>query len=117
MFQTGCVERVSYLLKEDSDNKKELTNVFDELIGELNLIINSNSELDLGNLLSLGKISRCFQVEWCIPHAISGEFLPIRYVSIYCYFKNVKCLCCFLLCLHIFYNNLQQTMYVPNITY
>jgi len=76
MFRTGCVERVSALLNEGTD-KKVLTDIYDELLGELNLT-DCISEDGLGSMLKSQMISRCFQVEWCIPQAISGDFLAIR---------------------------------------
>lgn len=81
MASSGCVERVHYLLSNNSsasEKKSELSNVFDELYSNFQKKTFLSSSV-IQKLFDDGiKISRCLEVEWCIPQAACGKYVPLR---------------------------------------
>ena len=76
MASSGLIEEVLHAFQIDDAMK--LRSFFISLSNE----IVSESFLKHGehyNLLSENKsLSRCFEVEWCIPQEIAGDLIPLR---------------------------------------
>ena len=77
MPPVSSVERVSWLFARKATNS-ELKVLSDEILLKIKNDFACDVDSFLGSLLEKGCLSRCFQVDWCVPKSIIGDYIPLR---------------------------------------
>jgi len=77
MPPVGSVERVSSLFARKATSS-ELKVLFNEIFMKLKNDFVCDVDSLLNSFLEKGRLSRCFQVDWCVPKSIIGDYIPLR---------------------------------------